>query len=105
MFKIIHHHSPLFLILLIGLFLSSCNETLDPFEEIELEEITDITLDATLTVSKENPGGPLSREGSSKLVDGGKQTKFLIFGYTSDFWAQQAFEETVTINAYTMTSG
>ncbi len=75
--------------------------TIDTIQRLE----KDITSLATLTVSMENPGGPDASEGSSKLVDGDYNTKFLIFGYTSDFRDQLQFPSAEIVGAYTITSG
>lgn len=102
----IHKHGLFLVIVLLtaGLF-SSCNDPLNPMEGVDVPKPGDVTARADLTVSVENPSGTLSAEGSSKLVDGKKFTKFLIFNYTSDFWVQQTFDKPVKIDAYTMTAG
>jgi hypothetical protein len=69
------------------------------------KNIIDVTDSATLTVSQENPGGAFADEGSRSLIDGTKQTKFLVFDfYGSVFWAQQSFDVSVKVNAYTVSS-
>src|SRR5690606_2246808 len=45
-----------------------------PFEPAS--QIVDLTVDATLTVSKDNDGGPEAGEGSLKLIDNDISTKF-----------------------------
>src|SRR5690625_1355321 len=92
-------------VLFIGLLITACNDESPPTAVINEPDVDDISLDATLTVSNDNPDGPFDGEGSSQSIDGDIDTKFLTFDYTSDFWMQQDFEETVTINAYTVTSG
>lgn len=65
----------------------------------------DITSLATLTVSKDNDGGPDAGEGSKKLVDGDYNSKFLTGGFPQDFWVQLAFPSAQILGAYTITSG
>lgn len=65
----------------------------------------DWTLAASITVSKENPGGPNAGEGSLKLIDGDINSKFLIFDYPTDFWIQQNLPKQGVVNSYTLTSG
>ncbi|MGZ3839192.1 MAG: BT_3987 domain-containing protein [Flavisolibacter sp.] len=65
----------------------------------------DITGKATLTVAWDNGGGPDAGEGSKKLVDGDNNTKFLIGGYSSNFWVQLQFPSPQVVGAYTITSG
>lgn len=76
-----------------------------PFEPTS--EIVDLTANATLTVSKDNGGGPDAGEGSNKLVDNDYFTKFLTdnFSPAINFWMQQEFSEETVINRYTITSG
>ncbi|MGS2737888.1 discoidin domain-containing protein [Sinomicrobium sp. M5D2P17] len=70
-------------------------------------ETIDLTDEATLTVSHENGGGSDGSEGSSKLVDGDTNTKFLVGGFHGDidFWMQQEFVIPMVINKYSFTSG
>jgi len=91
--------------LVLGLMITACNDESPPTAAATEPDVTDISDNATLTVSDENPGGPFANEGSSRLIDGDKNSKFLTFDYNPDFWMQQDFEEDVTINAYTITSG
>ncbi|SHF96234.1 F5/8 type C domain-containing protein [Fodinibius roseus] len=92
-------------VVVFGLMITACNDESPPTAATTEPDVTDLSENATLTVSDENPGGPFAGEGSSKSIDGDKYTKFLIFDYDPDFWMQQDFEESVTINAYTITSG
>jgi hypothetical protein len=69
---------------------------------VKIIDVTD-NIDS-LTVSQENENGHTSSEGSIHLTDGDIHTKFLIFNYTPDFWAQQAFKSPAKVNAYTITS-
>lgn len=85
--------------------MAACNDNSLSTSTLEDPDVVDVSLDATLTVSDENPGGPFANEGSSKLIDGDRNTKFLIFGFHENFWAQQEFESPVAVNAYTMASG
>lgn len=63
------------------------------------------SLGALLTVNKENGGGPEAKEGSTKVIDFDPRTKFLIFGYTSDFWIQQELFVPSVVNAYLLSTG
>jgi Domain of unknown function (DUF1735)/F5/8 type C domain len=65
----------------------------------------DITSLATLSVSKDNDGGPDAGEGSKKLVDGDYNSKFLTGGFPQDFWMQLAFPSAQILGSYTITSG
>jgi hypothetical protein len=94
-----------FMIVLMTTMVYSCNiDNSIVGAEPEAQEFIDVTIDAELTVSDENPGGPSGAEGSNKLIDNDANTKFLV-GYNSDFWAQQEFSEPQTINTYSITSG
>lgn len=92
-------------IVIAGIIITACNDESPVTAAATEPDVTDISANATLTVSDENPGGKYANEGSSRAIDGDKNTKFLIFDYSPDFWMQQDFEEEVTINAYTVTSG
>lgn len=92
-------------ILALGLTIAACNDEAPPTVAATEPDVDDISANATLTVSDEHPDGQFAGEGSNKLIDGDITTKFLTFDYTADFWMQQDFEEIVTINAYTVTSG
>jgi hypothetical protein len=77
-----------------------------PFEPVVY--ITDLTLDATLTVSADNGNGPQGVEGSLKLVDNNLFTKFLVGGLNTNninFWMQQELSEPAIVNKYNITSG
>lgn len=64
----------------------------------------DVTGEGTLSVSRDNNGGPEAGEGSLKLVDNNINSKFLQFNYSGDLWVQLEFPEPVAVGAYTMTS-
>ena len=64
----------------------------------------DITGEATISVNRENGGGPEGNEGSLKLIDGDLNTKYLA-GYVQPFWVTLQFEEEKVINFYQLTSG
>ena len=74
-----------------------------PFEPAS--QIIDLTLEATITVSKDNDGGPDANEGSLKAIDNDLNSKFLTGGFPQDFWMQQNFTEATVANKYTFTSG
>lgn len=94
------------LAVMISVIASSCDLSSTPTPAgTEPQNITDISETADLTVTKENGGGPSANEGSMKLIDGDKYTKFFLGGYTTDFWVQQTFDMSVGVNAYTMTAG
>lgn len=65
----------------------------------------DVTGEATLTVSRDNNGGPNAGEGSLKLVDDLTSTKFLQSAFTGDLQCTLSFTRTLKIGAYTLTSG
>ncbi len=73
-------------------------QTIDPSETV------DYTDEGSLSVNYENGGGADGAEGSSKLVDGDTETKYLS-AYSEDLWVQLQFEEALVINEYTLTSG
>ncbi len=73
-------------------------QTIDPSEAV------DYTDNGSLSVNYENGGGVDGAEGSSKLVDGDTETKYLS-AYYDDLWVQLEFEEALVINQYTLTSG
>tara|TARA_R110002051_G_scaffold3799_9_gene20308 strand:- start:3644 stop:4447 length:804 start_codon:yes stop_codon:yes gene_type:complete len=64
----------------------------------------DITAQATISVNRENGGGPTASEGSPKLVDGDKDTKYLS-GYVAPFWVTLEFDTPVIAGYYALTSG
>ncbi|WP_285008241.1 basic secretory protein-like protein [Pedobacter faecalis] len=70
-----------------------------------LIEEKDITSLATLFVSTENQFGKASKEGSPKLIDNDKATKYLIQSYTPAFYIQFSFAEPKLIASYAFTSG
>ncbi|NHA06493.1 discoidin domain-containing protein [Mucilaginibacter sp. HC2] len=59
----------------------------------------------TLTVSKENSGGPGAAEGSLKMIDGNLTSKFFVAGYDTGFWAQLTYPSAVVLKGYALTSG
>ena len=63
-----------------------------------------ITNQGTLTVNRENGGGPTAGEGSPKLVDGDFNTKYLAT-YLQPFWMTLQFDEPHIVNIYRLTSG
>lgn len=77
-----------------------------PFEPVVY--ITDLTIGAIVTVSKENGNGAEGNEGSLKLIDNDLNNKFLVGGLDTnniDFWMQQELTEAAVVNKYNFTSG
>ncbi|MEE2772379.1 MAG: discoidin domain-containing protein [Bacteroidota bacterium] len=76
-----------------------------PFEPTS--KLVDLTLNATLHVSKDNNGGAQAGEGSLKVIDNDINSKFLISDFSSDlnFWMEQEFAQEQVVNRYTLTSG
>lgn len=72
---------------------------IDPKNVVE----TDVTAEGTLSVNRENGGGPDAGEGSPKVVDGDTNTKYLN-EYNTDMWMQLEYDEPVSVGAYTFTS-
>lgn len=95
----------LLMVAVLGIMIAACNDESIPTGSLEEPDVTDVSKAASVSVSEENPDGPGAGEGSLKLIDGDKNSKFLTFGYNTDFWMQQSFEESVAVNAYTVTSG
>ncbi|WP_345234977.1 PKD domain-containing protein [Olivibacter ginsenosidimutans] len=67
--------------------------------------VRDATDNGVLSVSRDNDGGPDAGEGSKKLVDGDRNSKFLQFNYAGDLWFQLEFYDPVILGGYTFTSG
>lgn len=65
----------------------------------------DVTQEGTLTVNRDNNGGPNAGEGSLKFVDDLTSTKFLQSAFTGDLQCTLTFTRTLKIGAYTLTSG
>jgi|SRR5690625_560517 len=106
MFKLVSEHFlKMMIIFTVGVVFTACNDDGTPTAPATEPDVDDISATATVAVSDENPEGPYAGEGSSKLIDVDKNTKFLTFDFHPDFWIQQDFEEEVAINAYTITSG
>ncbi|MFI2743805.1 discoidin domain-containing protein [Zhouia sp. PK063] len=72
---------------------------------VAIGEPIDWTSEASISVSKDNDGGPSANEGSLKLIDGDLSTKMYMSGYTSDFWMQQTLKASRLLNKYELTSG
>lgn len=64
----------------------------------------DITSQATITVNRENSGGPTANEGSPKLIDGKIDTKYLA-SYVAPFYINLEFDQPVIAGYYALTSG
>jgi len=98
---------PLFIVFLL-IFCLGCKkkgdrvyELLPPDPEVE----TDVTYLSTLSVNIENGDGKNGGEGSSKLVDGNSDSKFLINPYSPTLYMQLTFAKARRVAAYTLTSG
>lgn len=63
------------------------------------------TIGGTLSVSRDNGGGPNAGEGSLKVIDENPDTKFFQSGFAGDLWIKFEFNDPVVAGAYTMTSG
>jgi len=63
------------------------------------------TVGGTLSVSRDNGGGPNAGEGSLKVIDDDPNTKFFQAGFAGDLWIKFEFNTPVLAGAYTMTSG
>lgn len=77
-----------------------------PFEPVV--NITDLTIGATVKVSKDNGNGAQGNEGSLKLIDNDFSNKFLVGGLDTNninFWMQQELTEAAVVNKYSFTSG
>lgn len=74
-----------------------------PFEAVST--IVDITDDGSLVVSKDHDAGPNSAEGSTKLVDGDNNSKFLTGGFPQTFFFQLVYDTPIVANKYRFTSG
>lgn len=64
----------------------------------------DITAEATLSVNYDNEI-PDPNQSSPKLVDDDYTSKYLLYTFHTDMWAQLQFPNAVVLNAYTLTSG
>lgn len=70
--------------------------------------LMDVTDDGgKLAVSKDNTGGPTAGEGSLKLIDNNKGTKFLVFGAVpaEGYWARYRAQNPWVVTKYTITTG
>lgn len=63
------------------------------------------TIGGTFTVSRDNGGGPNSGEGSLKVVDGDKNTKFFQSGFSGDLVMKFELRRAAVAGAYTMIGG
>lgn len=66
---------------------------------------TDVTSPSTLTVSKDNNGGPNAGEGSSKMIDNNLTTKFLAAGFPMTLSMQLKLPQAIAVQSYKLTSG
>lgn len=68
--------------------------------------LKDVTANGIFSVLRDNSNGITSGEGSLKLVDNDPKTKFVMFDYIGEFWAQLDFKDKpVILGAYSLTSG
>ena len=84
---------------ILSVLLAGCNDSSPPTFTLDEPDVDDISLLATLFVSNENPGGPYGHEGSGKLIDGDRNSKFLTFEFHEGFWMQQDFDEQGVLKA------
>lgn len=63
------------------------------------------TVGGTLSVSRDNGGGPDAGEGSKKVIDDDPNTKFFQSGFAGDLWIKFEFNTPVVAGAYCMVSG
>ena len=63
------------------------------------------TVGGTLSVSRDNGGGPNAGEGSLKVIDDDPNTKFFQSGFAGDLWIKFEFTTPVVAGAYSMVSG
>lgn len=95
---------PLFLFLFA--ILACDTEDIRTYELLPAEEEPemDITIYGTLSVNRENAGGPTAAEGSLKVIDNDYSTKFLINPYYDDLYMQLAFPGGIAVSAYILAS-
>ena len=87
-----------------AVFCSGCKKEKQRVYALLPPDPEDVTAQATLSVNIENTGGADASEGSSKLIDGDINTKFLIFSYDPSLYMQLKFRTTEHITIYTITS-
>lgn len=63
------------------------------------------TIGGIFAVSRDNGGGPNGHEGSLKVIDEDKNTKFFQSGFAGDLWLQFKLDSPAVAGAYTLTSG
>lgn len=68
--------------------------------------LKDVTTNGIFSVLRDNDSGPASKEGSLKLIDNDLRSKFVLFNYKGEFWAELDFKENPQIiEGYSLTSG
>jgi hypothetical protein len=78
----------------------------DPnFDRTKVGESYFATIGGTLTVSRDNGGGPNSNEGSLKVVDGDPNSKFFQSGFSGDLVLKYELKTAALAGAYTLISG
>lgn len=107
MMNLPYHPRVLMCFILVAITLQSCTkEHIEHLPDPELEKIieADITDQAILSVSHENPDGPTGAEGSTKLVDGDTTSKYLIKDFSSAHIDFQ-FDTAKLVASYEFTTG
>jgi len=81
-------------------------KVVDPtFDPTKVGENYIKTIGGTLSVSRDNGGGPTANEGSLRVIDENPDTKFFQSGFSGDLWIKFELDSPVVAGAYTMTSG
>jgi phage-related protein len=86
------------------IFCSGCKKDKQRVYPLLPPEPEDVTSQASVSVNLENPGGADATEGSSKVIDNDKTTKFLIFDYDPSLYIQLQFREAQDVTSYSLTS-
>ncbi|SEM64486.1 PKD domain-containing protein [bacterium A37T11] len=67
--------------------------------------VYDVTNSGVFSVSAENSSGKDASEGSLKLIDNLKTTKFLLFNFAGNLWIEFKYYNPTIISAYSLTTG
>jgi len=108
----------LILVLQLSTLSCSASEEIPPVVEPPVEEevisdgsakdptvVRDVTSLSKISVSQENGSGKQSNEGSSKLSDNNKETKFLVQNFKTGLYMQYELDSARLIGAYELTTG